>query len=65
MSKVNAFNTATASMEEIWNLLNTALLDTTNETYGKTKKRHHKRVTWWWNDQVNLAIDEKRRCERA
>ena len=28
----------------------------------KTKKRHHKRETWWWNDEVNLAIAEKRRC---
>ena len=53
MSKVNAFNTG------IWNLLKTALLDTTNKTCGKTKKRHHRRVTWWWNDEVNLAIVEK------
>ena len=41
-SKVNAFNKVEASTEEIWNQLKTALLDTTHETCGKTKKRHHK-----------------------
>ena len=64
-SKVNAFNNVEASAEEIWNQLKTALLDTTNETCGKTKKRHHKRETWWWNDGVNSAIAEKRRCWKA
>ena len=63
--KMNAFNTAAASPQEIRNLLKTALLNTTNETCGKTKKRHRKRVTWWWNDEVNLAIVEKRRCWEA
>ena len=63
--KVNAFNTATVSTEEIWNLLNTALLDTSNKTCGKMKRRCHKRVIWWRNDEVNLAIDEKGRCEKA
>ena len=56
---MNAFNTAAASTEETWNLLKTALLHSTNETCGKTKKCHYKRVTWWWNDGVNLAIVEK------
>ena len=54
-----------ASTEEIWNQLKTALLDTTNETCGKTKKRHHRTETWWWNDEVNSAIAEKRRCWKA
>ena len=64
-SKVNAFNNVEASTEEIWNQLKTALLDTTNETCGKTKKQPHKRETWWWNDEVNSAIAEKRRCWKA
>ena len=64
-SKVNAFNTAAASAEDNWNLLKIALLDTTNETCGKMKKCRHKRVNWWWNDEVNLAIVEKRRCWKA
>ena len=64
-SKVNAFNNVETSTEEIWNQLKTALLDTTNKNCGKTKKRHHKRETWWWNDEVNLAIAEKRRCWKA
>ena len=62
---MNAFNNVEASTEEIWNQLKTALLDTTNETCGKTKKRHHKRETWWWNDEVKLAIAEKRRYWKA
>ena len=48
MLKVNAFNTAAVLTEETWNLLKTALLDTTNGTCGKMKKHHQKRVTWWW-----------------
>ena len=63
--KVNAFNNVEASTEEIWNQLNAALLDTTNEPCGKTKKQHHKRETWWWNDEVNSAIAEKRLCWKA
>ena len=61
-SKVNVFNNVEASTEETWNQLKTALLDTTNETCGETKKQHHKRETWLWNDEVNSAIAEKRRC---
>ena len=63
-SKVNAFNNVEAPTEEIWNQLKTALLDTTDETCGKMKKRHHKRETWWRNE-VNSAIAEKRRCWKA
>ena len=62
---MNAFNNVEASTEEIWNQLKTALLDTTNETCGKTKKRHHKRETWWWNGEVNSAIAVKRWCWKA
>ena len=61
-AKLNAFNTVAASMEQIWNMLKAVLLDTTNETCAKTKKCYHKRVTWWWNDEVNLAFVEKRWC---
>ena len=64
-SKVNAFNTAEASTEDIRNQLKTALLDTTNDICGMTKKHHHKRETWWWNDQLNSAIAEKRLCWKA
>ena len=64
-SKVNAINNVEVSTEEIWNQLKIALLDTTNETCGKTKKRQHKRETWWWKDEVNSAIAEKRRCWKA
>ena len=59
---MNAFNNVETSTEETWNQLKTALLDTTNETCGETKKQHYKRETWWWNDEVNSAIAEKRRC---
>ena len=57
---MNAFNNVEASTEEIWNQLKTALLDTTNEACGKSKKRHHKREY-----EVNSAIAEKRRCWKA
>ena len=49
-------------MEEYWNPLKTIPIDTSNETCRKMKEGHHKRVTWWWNDEVNLVIVEKRQC---
>ena len=64
-SKVEGFNSKGGSTEEIWNELKTALLDTTNQTCGKTKKLHRRRETWWWNDGVNTTISEKRRCWKA
>jgi hypothetical protein len=48
--------------EDIWKLLKSALLTSTGEICGITKKRHRKRETWWWNDNVSAAIAEKRRC---
>ena len=48
--------------EDIWKLLKSALLASTGEICGITKKRHQKRETWWWNDEVSAAIAEKRRC---
>ena len=61
-SKVNALNSVAGSMEEYWNPLKTIPIDTSNETCRKMKEGHHKRVTWWWNDEVNLVIVEKRQC---
>ena len=46
-----------------WIYLKTALLEAAGETCGWTKggcQRH--KETWWWNDEVNNVIKEKRKA---
>ena len=64
-SKVNAFNTAAGSAREIWNLLKTGLLDTTNETRGKTKKLHHKSEFGYCYKKMVLESVEAGRQQRT
>lgn len=38
------------------------LLNATEEVCGRTKGPPRHKETWWWNEEVDLAIDEKRKC---
>ena len=42
--------------------LKTSLLDATNNICGMTKKGVYRKETWWWNDEVNNAVVNKRRA---
>ena len=54
-----------AETEAIWGNFKSAILGATEETCGETKKRNRNRVTWWWDDQVSVAIAEKRKKWKA
>jgi hypothetical protein len=54
-------DTIPSNVEDAWNKLKTCLLEGVNTTCGKTrggKVRHQE--TWWWNDEVDYLIKEKR-----
>lgn len=50
-----------ASVEDKWSCLKKCLLDASDQTCGWTKGPHRRREVWWWNDQVDDAIKEKKR----
>ena len=58
-------STEVYDVESTWSKLKNTLLDTSKEVCGYTKKHHIKRETWWWNEEVENVITEKRRCWKA
>ena len=53
------------SAETAWSNLKTPLLEAATEVCGFTRPHQRKRETWWWNDSVDAAIAEKRKCFKA
>jgi hypothetical protein len=51
-------------VEGVWNGLKSCLLGVAEDVCGRTKGRSRRRETWWWNDEVAEAVDEKRRLYR-
>ena len=49
-------------VENVWSKLKTPLLETASEVCGVSKKHQWKRETWWWDDKVEEAVKEKRKC---
>lgn len=47
-----------------WDLMRKIWLKATEEVCGWTKGAPRHKETWWWNDEVKTAVDEKRRCFR-
>ena len=52
------------SVNDIWNSIKSDLLESSDEVCGKTKGPPRHKVTWWWNDNVAQAVEEKRRLFR-
>ena len=52
-------------VERLWTKLKNALLKTTNDVCGKSKKGVWRNETWWWNEDVENAVSEKRRLWKA
>ena len=52
-------------IEEIWSKLKTTLLETTSVVFGSSSKHQWRPETWWWDDRVEDAINEKRSRYRA
>jgi hypothetical protein len=53
-----------SDVESVWNGLKSCLLGVSEDVCGRTKGRSRHRETWWWNDEVAEAVDEKRRLFR-
>jgi len=51
---------AAPDVEEKWKVMREVLLDATEKTCGWTKGARRHQETWWWNDEVDLAIKRKR-----
>ncbi|MBJ5103592.1 hypothetical protein JGF61_23575, partial [Salmonella enterica subsp. enterica serovar Agona] len=45
-----------------WEAMKNMWVKAAGEVCGWTKGAPRHRVTWWWNDNVEKAIEEKRRC---
>ena len=48
-------------VESTWATLRDSLLEATDETCGWTKGPARHSQTWWWNDEIDQCIKEKRR----
>ncbi len=51
-----------SSANSLWSNYQSSLLKATEEICGKTTKRSWKEETWWWDDIVDKAVQEKRSC---
>ena len=52
---------AEATVEDLWTLLKNDLLEISNATCGWTKGPPRHKVTWWWDNDVEILIKEKRK----
>ncbi|KAK4300948.1 hypothetical protein Pmani_026889 [Petrolisthes manimaculis] len=52
---------ASGSVEEQWKKLKDTLLTVTEQTCGWTKGPPRHTVIWWWNEEVQNSIKEKRK----
>ncbi|MBJ3377342.1 hypothetical protein JGC18_24880, partial [Salmonella enterica subsp. enterica serovar Typhimurium] len=54
--------TERSDVESKWEAMKSNWVKAAEEVCGWTKGAPRHRVTWWWNDNVAKAIEEKRRC---
>ena len=52
-------------MEGKWKLLRESLHEAAVQVCGVSKKHHWRKETWWWNDQVESAVKEKRKLYKV
>ena len=48
-----------------WQAMKKALLEVTEEVCGWSRGKARQRETWWWNESVERAVNEKRRCHKV
>ena len=53
------------SVEERWSTLRNGLKQAAEQVCGVSKKHQWRKQTWWWNDLVEDAVHEKRRCYKV
>ena len=52
----------TSSVDVRWTSLKDKLLQATKQVCGVSSNQPWRKQTWWWNNQVEEAVREKRRC---
>ena len=52
----------TCSVDVRWTSLKDKLLQATKQVCGVSSNHPWRKQTWWWNNQVEKAVREKRRC---
>ena len=52
----------TSTVDECWTSLKDKLLQATKQVCGVSSNHPWRKQTWWWNNQVEEAVREKRRC---
>ena len=65
MDKALQSASPTDSVDGTWQKLKTSLLETADKVCGRTKKGPPRRQTWWWNAEVDAAVQEKRKLWKA
>ena len=53
------------NVEGMWKGLKECLLEVSDEVCGRTKRPAKRRQTWWWNEDVAKAVEEKRRLYKV
>jgi hypothetical protein len=49
--------------DNIWKKMATRIRKVAIEVFGVTRRnKHEPKDTWWWNDEVQKAINEKKEC---
>ena len=52
--------TSKSDVEEIWSSFRSSILEVTSDICGTSKNHQWRPETWWWNDRIDDAIQEKR-----
>ena len=52
----------TSTVDECWTSLKDKLLQATKQVCGVSSNHPWRKQTWWWNNQVEEVVREKRRC---
>ena len=55
----------TTGIEDIWKSIKEDLQASSDKSCGCTKGPPRHRVTWWWTDNVDIAVKEKRRLWKS
>ena len=63
--KTGVDNSEVATVEDLWLSLKEDLLASSDQTCGWTKGAARHRVTWWWNEGVEVAVKDKRKLWKA
>ena len=53
---------STMDVEGAWGGLKSCLLEVSDKVCGKSKGRPEHKATWWWNEELEKAVDKKKSC---